>query len=72
MKIQVRVHPRARRERVQRGDVWEVWVREAPEKGMANRRLVELVAEELGVPKTKIRIIRGAASRNKLLEVEDA
>ncbi len=72
MKIPVKVHPRARRERVQRGEVWEVWVKEAPEKGRANRRLIELVAKELGVSKSRVKIIRGGSSRQKVVEVEDA
>ncbi len=72
MKIAVKVHPGARQERVQKGEVWEVWVREKPEKGRANRRVMELVAEELGVSRRKVRIIKGKTSRSKILEVEDA
>ncbi len=36
----------------------------------ANRALIEFVARRLGVSKHSVRIVSGAASRRKMLEVE--
>ena len=36
---------------------------------MANRKVVEILAKELGVPKEKIRIISGHHSPSKILSV---
>ncbi len=73
MKIEVEVHPRAKKEEIRgEGSYLQVWVREVPEKGKANRRVIELVAEKLGVPKSRIEIIHGQKGKRKILKVEDA
>ena len=41
-----------------------------PEDGKANEALVRLIAKALGVGKTKVRIVSGAASRMNTIEVE--
>ena len=38
--------------------------------GRANKRLVEILSEHLKVPKSRISIVGGARSRDKLLEVK--
>ena len=38
--------------------------------GAANESLVELVAELLRVPRRQVRIVAGATSRSKIVEVE--
>jgi uncharacterized protein (TIGR00251 family) len=40
-----------------------------PVDGAANRRLIEFVAAKLGVSKSSVRLIAGASSRRKVLEV---
>ncbi len=40
-----------------------------PQDGKANVAVISLLAETLGVPKSRLRIIRGHASREKLVEV---
>jgi len=42
-----------------------------PEKGKANKVVMELVAGFFGVSPSKIRIVKGARARNKLLSVND-
>ncbi len=42
----------------------------APFDDQANEALVRLIAKALGVGKTKVRIVSGAASRMKLIEAE--
>jgi hypothetical protein len=68
MRLAIRVRPKAGKECV----FWDgssvlVSVREAPERGAANSAVIKLLKRELG---WRARIIRGAKSRNKIIEVE--
>jgi hypothetical protein len=71
MLISVKVTPNARRPLVVKiGDAdYRVKVDARAEGGRANERLVELLAEHFGVPRSRIRIVRGALGRNKAVEV---
>ncbi len=42
----------------------------APEKGRANRELIEFMAEVAGVPASAVSIIRGQGARKKVIRVE--
>jgi uncharacterized protein len=44
----------------------------APEKGRANRELIEFIAEILGVPTAAVSIIKGQGARQKVIRVETA
>lgn len=50
------------------GDI-QIKVRAAPEKGKANRAVIELLARKLGVPRSTISVVRGESSRDKWLEI---
>jgi uncharacterized protein (TIGR00251 family) len=71
MLIHVRVTPNAREARVtQTAEAsFEVRVDEKATGGRANKRLVEVLSEHFEVPKSRIRILRGAKSREKTVEV---
>ena len=73
MKIFVKAHPKSRKIEVLVKDAshYEVWVREAPDKGKANGALIEALSDHLGVPPSRIRISSGLASRNKVVEIEE-
>ncbi len=51
------------------GDMLKVKVAAAPERGKANRRLIELLAKELAVKKGGIEIISGQTSPVKQVRV---
>ena len=69
--IEVRVQPNAGRNRITVVDGRiKVYVTAAPEKGKANKAVVEVLARQLGVPKRTVSIKSGEHSRTKLLEVE--
>ena len=71
MRIEIRVHPRARHRRlVWDGRIAGVWVTEPAADGRANRAVVAAVAGWLGVAPSRLRIVAGARSRTKLLEVD--
>ena len=69
--IEVRVQPKASSNRmtVVEGRI-KVYVTAAPEKGRANKAVIEVLARELGVPKSVVSIKSGERSRTKLIEVE--
>ena len=73
MRFAVRVQPRSSRAGVEPAGEGEYRVRvhSAPEDGKANAEVIELLAAHLGVPRSRVRIVRGAASRNKVIEIED-
>ncbi|OGD18079.1 MAG: hypothetical protein A2W03_14510 [Candidatus Aminicenantes bacterium RBG_16_63_16] len=68
----VRVHPSARRAGVEKlgPREYKVHVTAAPEKGRANREVLESLAAHLNIPISRLRLVRGAASRIKMILVE--
>jgi uncharacterized protein (TIGR00251 family) len=70
--LKVRVTPRARSERIEAWDGEKVSARVTapPERGKANEALLRLLAGALGLPVTSLRLVRGQASREKLVAVE--
>jgi uncharacterized protein YggU (UPF0235/DUF167 family) len=51
--------------------VLRVRVAAPPVEGAANHALVRVIAEELGVARRSVRIVAGAAGRQKLVVVDD-
>jgi uncharacterized protein YggU (UPF0235/DUF167 family) len=49
---------------------FRVRVTAAPEGGEANRAVIALLADALGVAPSRIALVRGAASRDKLFRIE--
>lgn len=70
--IEVRVTPRASRDEVVgiRGGVLAVRVSAPPVDDAANRALVKLLAKRAGVPRSRVRIVRGERGRRKLVAIE--
>lgn len=67
----LRVTPKARRNAIAiDGDIMRVHVTAAPEDGKANAAVVKLLAKSLGVAKTRLTLLRGAASRDKLFRLD--
>ncbi len=69
--ITVRVTPKASRSRVLReGDVVRVFVTTVPEGGKANAAVQKLLAKALGMAKSRLTLIRGHTSRDKVFRVD--
>ena len=67
----VRVTPRARRPGVVREDgLWKIGVTAPPEDGRANAAVAEALAHALGVAKTRLTLLRGATSRDKVFRLD--
>ena len=69
MYIKARVKTGAKRAslKVVSPSVFEVSVREKPERNQANARVIALVAAHLKVPAKNVRIVRGQHSPSKML-----
>jgi len=73
MKISVRVKPNMKEEKVERvDDVFTVYVKEPAKEGKANRAVIELLSEYFKVPKSKIVILSGMKSKQKIIEIKDS
>ena len=70
--LALRVQPRARRDEVigWRDGVLRVRVTAAPTDGLANRAVLALVADHLGVAVSSLHLAGGAASRDKRVRVD--
>ena len=68
----MRVHPSARRARVEElgPREYKVHVTAAPEKGRANEQVLEALAGHLGLPVSRLRLVRGAAARLKTVAID--
>lgn len=78
MKISVRVKTRARTGRVEKtlarrsgGDEmhYTVSVREIPAEGRANEAVIELLANYFDVPKSRVKVVSGHKSKQKIIEI---
>ena len=68
--IAVRVTPKASRDRILvEDDAIRVYVTTVPEDGKANKAVVKLLSKALGLPKTRLDLIRGATSRDKVFRI---
>ncbi|MHC4931092.1 MAG: DUF167 domain-containing protein [Planctomycetota bacterium] len=71
--LKVKVSPGARREGITGllGDALKVQVTDAPERGKANRAVERLLASALATKASSVQVVRGQASREKLVLLRD-
>lgn len=72
MKLVVRVIPRSSRNKVekQEDDSYRVYITAPPVDGQANKKTLDLLSKEFGVPKSEIEIIKGKRGRNKVIVIK--
>ena len=71
-RLALRVTPGARVESVELGqDKLLVKVRVKPEDGKANAAVLDLLASALGIATSRLRMLRGATGRDKLVQIAD-
>ncbi len=70
--VPVRVHPGAHRNEVLgfRNGVLEVKIAAPPEKGKANKELIDFLGKLLEVSQSRLTILRGQTSRSKLIAID--
>jgi hypothetical protein len=70
MRISIKVMPKSSREEiVEENGAIKVYVKAAPDKGKANKAVIELIAEHYGVRKSDVAIVSGETARKKIVEV---
>jgi len=73
MRISIRITPNASKDEIsgrEEDGRLKIKIQSPPVDGAANRRLIEFLAKSVGVSKSKVRIIRGDKSRNKIIEID--
>jgi uncharacterized protein len=70
--VEVTVSPGAARSELvgRHGEGWRARVAARPERGRANRELVALLAQALGVRRDEVTIVAGRTGRRKVVEVD--
>ena len=73
MDISIRLQPRARRDEVvgERAGAVVIRVIAPPVDGKANAALCAFIARAAGVPPSRVSVVRGQTSRDKVVRVED-
>lgn len=72
MQKQVKVKPNAKKQAIEESTDGSLTVhlKSPPVDGKANKELIELLADQFDVPKSKIRIKSGLSSRTKWVEID--
>ena len=70
--LKIRVQPRASRNQVDgfEKDTLRLRVTAPPTEGQANDGVIALLSKTLGVSKSRLEIVRGHGSRNKVVSIE--
>ena len=70
--LSVRLQPRARRDEVvgERGGAVVIRVTAPPVDGKANEALCRLIARAVGVPASRVSVVRGHSARDKVVRVD--
>lgn len=72
VRLSVKVHPKSRKQEITElgKNVYKIHVVSTPSKGEANAEVCKLIARHLDVPVSRVKILRGHTSRNKLISIE--
>lgn len=71
-RLHIHLQPRAAHDRIvgRHGEAWKVQVHAPPIDGAANAALLALLARTLHIPCRQLRLVHGATSRDKLVEID--
>jgi len=72
MEFHVKVIPNAKQDIIEQGldGNFRIHVKAPPRQGKANAALIRLLAKHFKTSESKIRIIRGRTSRNKIISID--
>ena len=71
MRIYIKTHPKASRNKIQKiseGE-YEVWVTAAPVDNKANEMLLQVLADYFNVSKSSLKILAGKTARTKIIDI---
>ncbi len=71
VRYSLKVQPKSSRSTVVKNPdgTLKVYLRSAPTNGKANEELLEVLSDEFGVSKSRVKILRGQKQRKKLVEI---
>ena len=70
MKLNIKVVPKSSREKITReNDILKIYIKEAPEKGKANRAVVRTLAKHFGTSQSNVKILVGHNTKNKIVQI---
>lgn len=71
MRIYIKVNPRSSQQKIEKlaNGNYKVWLKAVPERDLANRELIQILAEYFKVSKSRIEIIGGKTSSRKIIEI---
>jgi len=71
--VSVKVQPNASKDRVvgEHGDQLKIAVTVAPEKGKANKAVIRVLSQRLGIKSSDIQILSGETSRDKKVFIKN-
>jgi len=72
MLIRVKVFPDSKKDEIikKREDSFEVKVKEKPEQGRANEKVLQILSNHFRIEKNKFRLIKGGKERSKIFEIK--
>lgn len=72
MTIELRVQPRAKRNALVAATDgrWKLYLTAPPVEGHANQALIEFFAKGLGITRSRVRLLSGARSRQKVIALD--
>ena len=70
MKISVKVKPNSKSEKIEKtGETYILYVKEPAQEDRANLAVINLLSEYFKLPKSRISILKGKKSRQKIVEI---
>ena len=72
IKLSIKVQPNAGKNQIVglTNEVWRIKIAAPPDKGKANKELIEFLSSVLGLEKNRLDIIKGHTSHNKIVAVD--
>jgi len=72
-KIKLKIIPKSSRNQIvgEIDGILKIKLTAPPVDGEANKKLIEFLSKEWNLPKSKIKIIKGERSKNKIIEIAD-
>jgi uncharacterized protein (TIGR00251 family) len=68
----IRVIPKAKENKVAPGDPIKIYTTAVPADGKANESVIKLLSDYFDIAKSKIKIIRGETTRDKIIEITES
>ncbi|MDP3954036.1 MAG: DUF167 domain-containing protein [bacterium] len=69
----IKVLPGSKKEGIleRSSESFQISVKEKAERGMANKKSLEILAKHLNIPSKLLRVVKGAKQRNKIIKISN-